>query len=558
MKNCKKAKTNNKPRRCFKNILASLILMLTLSAFFSLNDVVYATTSSLTISVADSIALDLTPKADGSGSFAHSSTSTNTVSISTTNGTGYTLGIKASSNNNNALINSSDSSKIIPSITSSISESTYSSSSTYNNTWGYRPSKLNSSSNSNYLQAPTSASTITTIERTSVANPSTANTYNLAIGARVNSSTTPGSYSNTFVLTVVANPTVYSITYNANGGSDTVTNMPSNITNQQTSSETVNISSIVPVRDGYNFKGWCTTQTEDGGTCSGTAYNPDGGGTDLTWTLDHTASSNSLSLYAIWNVSKNYIQNLTLSQCQVNVGTNGNAANIGDNITVYDKRDENDYTVRYINGECWMTQNLRFQGSSIDTTNTNTNTNKTITWYDLGSTEASSTSEHCNIAYTFDSNWNVIYTSGNGFIYACKHDSGSATNGVWYNFAGASAMTITGVSNSNLTTYDICPKNWHLPTGPSTTANTDYNKLVGNTTSGYQNPTTGFTAFGAVVGGYYNDTSFGNTGYGLWWSATPNGTDIRYGLVYNSRFGFSGSRNIGRYSGVYARCVRSS
>ena len=262
---------------------------------------VYATTSSLTISITDSVALNIV-STSSDGNFATSDTSTNNISVTTTNGTGYQLGIKASTNNSNALINSSDSSKTIPSITASISESTYSSSSSYNNTWGYRPSKLNSSSNSNYLQAPTSSSTITTLDKTSASNPSTANTYNLAIGARVNSSTTPGSYSNTFVLTVVANPAIYSITYNKNT-TDTVSDMPSNVSNQQTSSETVNISNTVPTRDGYNFKGWCTTQTADGGTCSGTTYNPDGGGTALSWTLDQTASSNSLSIYAMWESS---------------------------------------------------------------------------------------------------------------------------------------------------------------------------------------------------------------------------------------------------------------
>ena len=107
--------------------------------------------------------------------------------------------------------------------------------------------------------------------------------------------------------------------------------------------------------------------------------------------------------------------------------------------------------------------------------------------------------------------------------------------------------------------FHRCPKNWHLPTGPSTTINTDYNKLVGNTTSGWQNPTAGLTAFDAVAGGYYANGSFNPTGYGDWWSATANGTAYRYDLNYDSSNGqFSGNVLNYRYLGLFVRCVRSS
>ena len=227
-----------------------LLIVMALCGLIGINSInstnnAYAAASTLTISVADSVGLNIVPTSDN-GTFMTSSTSTNNVSVSTTNGTGYTLGIKASSASSNALVNSSNSSKTIPSITSSISESTYSTSSTYNNTWGYRPSKLNSEANSNYLQAPTSSGTITTIDQTTVANASTTNNYNIAIGARVTNATSSGTYSNAFVLTVVANPSIYSITYNANAGSDTVSDMPTNISNQTTSGTTINISSTTP------------------------------------------------------------------------------------------------------------------------------------------------------------------------------------------------------------------------------------------------------------------------------------------------------------------------
>ena len=177
----------------------SLVLMVAIGGIFIACTSIDASAaaSTLTISVTDNIALDILPTSS-SGTFATSDTSTNNVSVKTTNGTGYTLGIKASTANSNALIKSGDSSKTIPSITAAVSESTFSSSSDYNNKWGYRPSKYGSAANSNYLQAPTST-TATTLDQTSSANASTFNNYNVAIGARVDSATTTGSYSNTCI-----------------------------------------------------------------------------------------------------------------------------------------------------------------------------------------------------------------------------------------------------------------------------------------------------------------------------------------------------------------------
>ena len=549
--------------------VTSLILMLALPLILGLTGAnqAFATTSTLTISVTDSVSLSILPTST-SGIFATSGTSANNISVSTNNGTGYTLGIKASTEGSNALINEDDNTKTIPShsVAAGISESnynddSYASTNNLNNTWGYRPSiywdttnniVIDNTSTNLYFPGPTSTSTPTILDKTSASNPSTVNNYNIAIGARVNSSTASGTYSNTFIITVTANPAIYSITYNANATS--VSNMPSNVVNQETSGETVTLASNTPTRTDYTFEGWCTAQVADGADCTGTSY-----AAGSNWTIDQTAASNSLTLYARWKLNKIYIQDLTLSQCQKNVGMDGNPAGIGDNITVYDKRDENDYAVRYINGLCWMTQNLRFQGSSINSMDTNINIAKTLTWYNLAGTEGSSSSGHCYGDATFDSNWNLIWV-GNGWNYLCKQDSGDVIIGVWYNYAGATAGTITGTNNSTKASYDICPKNWHIPSGPSTTVDTEYNKLVGNTISGYQDSTAGLAAFGAVVGGYYYNGSLNGTNSGYWWSSAMYNAENRYRLAYySSDDQFKGDYYYDpRYLGVHIRCVRSS
>ena len=216
--------------------------------------------------------------------------------------------------------------------------------------------------------------------------------------------------------------------------------------------------------------------------------------------------------------------------------------NEGDTTILPDARDDNEYTIKKINGQYWMTQNLRFTGTSVLSATSNVTSDKTLTYYSLASAD-SSYSGHCD--------------STNGYNNACIKDSGYTSTGVWYNYYAATAGTVSGSSNSTATSQDICPKNWHLPTGPNTTSGTDFNKLVGNTTSGWQATTTGLTAFGAVAGGYYNSGSLYSTGLGRWWSATASSTASRYYLLYDSSNGqFSGNDSSSRYSGNFVRCVK--
>ena len=282
---------------------------------------------------------------------------------------------------------------------------------------------------------------------------------------------------------------------------------------------------------GYEFSSWAATAGSLGSTTTAsTTYS-----TTTAATLTLTGKSSIISL--------GYMQDLTIDSCKV-ATTSGYVAT--------DKRDGKVYSVRYINDYCWMTQNLAYVGDTgsasgkmtIGDSNSNV-ANKSIDLYSLNSSDAGSFgaySGHCD--------------STNGYNYACIYDSGSTTTGVWYNYYAATAGAITGSSNSTAATKDICPAGWHLPTGPNTTSGTDIHKLVGNTTSDWQNPTTGLTAFSAVAGGFYNGGSLRNTGRGYWWSATAINTTNRYSLVYDSSNGqFYGGSSYYRYYGVYVRCV---
>src|SRR5699024_10520410 len=94
-------------------------------------------------------------------------------------------------------------------------------------------------------------------------------------------------------------------------------------------------------RTGYAFTGWNTAA--DG---SGTSY-----ADAADYTVTPATGDATVTLYAQWGPS---IQDFANAQCQ-SLASNGN-------YTVYDTRDGSDYTVRYINGACWMTSNLRLSG----------------------------------------------------------------------------------------------------------------------------------------------------------------------------------------------------
>jgi uncharacterized protein (TIGR02145 family) len=190
-------------------------------------------------------------------------------------------------------------------------------------------------------------------------------------------------------------------------------------------------------------------------------------------------------------------------------------ASSGCDKTLTDGRDGATYTTATIAGTCWMTQNLRFTGTSLTTDTSNVSTNKTLSYGDL--------------------------TSGNSYTEPRIHNSGDTTTGVWYNFcaAGANESNACNNSGSYSSSYDICPKNWHLPTNSQFSGITSYKD-----------------AFSPVEGGYYNSGSLSSTGLGIWWSATAYNASYQHYLLYNGSSLSTNSDNK-RY-GYYVRCVRSS
>ena len=214
-----------------------------------------------------------------------------------------------------------------------------------------------------------------------------------------------------------------------------------------------------------------------------------------------------------------YLQDFTLEECQEYA--------TDENYTLYDRRDNNDYTVRYIEGACWMTQNLRITGT-INSEDSNFSTYSSV-----------------NVCE------NDLLGGGSVDQPQC-HNSGNTTAGVWYNFAAASART-NSVSTSPYV-EDICPAGWSLPSysdngvagsanSLANTASTSIAKFSPSTAGSY-NATGGFSA--GNKGTYWTNEGSSSSHYYLYYQVGEAGESDRFVLL----------SHVGQGWGFHVRCVR--
>ena len=295
------------------------------------------------------------------------------------------------------------------------------------------------------------------------------------------------------VRCIRSNPGTLTINFDGNGSTG-----GSTASQQIAAGNTASLNSNGFTRTGYVFTGWNTAA--DG---SGTSYTD---GAD--YTVTPATGDVTVTLYAQWAPP---MQDFTLAQCQ-SLASDAN-------YTVADSRDGSDYTVRYINGACWMTQNLRLSGGR---TLTSVDSNVTRNWsFPTGS-----------------------LTSGDTYTEARSTISSNTSYGGYYNYCAASAGTVCSQTQANAS-QDICPKGWRLPTYNEQSGFTSY------TSASYA------SAFSPVYSGYYYGSSLVSTGsYGYWWSATAISSTRQYNLNYRSGRLYTVGSN--KYYGYSVRCIRSS
>ena len=396
--------------------------------------------STVSITIPSTIEMDVAPTT--SGTFT---STTSTLNITTNNPSGYDLYLSAA-DGDNVLRNQN------PSVQNTIKPTTDGVTSTTmpNNTWGYNLSGGSST------QIPDTYNAVPkdgTIALDSTTAPSTTN-YNLTFGAKVDTSIASGTYSSEVIISAVAKPVLITINFNGNGATS-----GSKSPIQVTVGGQVKLPANTYTKTDEVFTGW-NTQADGGGT----SYDDQA---TYTASTDPSESDLNVTLYAQWGPNVQYMQNFTNAQCQ-SLASNAN-------YTVYDSRDDNDYTVRYINGACWMTQNLRLPGGTMLTTSDSNVTRN----------------------YTLPNSSTSGFTS---YTVANMYNGTDTTYGAYYSYCTASAGTVCSQTKQGAT-QDICPRGWKLPT------KTQFDAIAGN--SSYS------SAFSPVYSGYYYYSSLDDTGSGV-------------------------------------------
>ena len=211
------------------------------------------------------------------------------ITVTTNNYTGYTLRIRASSDDE-------DGTKLVygdNAIESISSASTAEEFGSQN--WGILPSKYNSSENLLYQPAPTIEGAV--LDVTDSPNEE-ANAYTLAFGVKVDGLLPVGTYNNTFIIEASGNPASYTIDYDDAGGA--IINTPDDEWGSSTEAE-VYISEQIPERTGYDYVSWCSgdiTTVNGVDSCSGTTYQP-GDAIYLS-----KLASNDIRLKSMWSPTR--------------------------------------------------------------------------------------------------------------------------------------------------------------------------------------------------------------------------------------------------------------
>lgn len=528
---------------------------------------------SLSMANDSEVNIDITPTATQT---IYSATNNLSVTNSCTAGATITMNTNSEATNSLVRSGSDTATKEIPATTTTSLD---------DNSWGYA---LNNSST--YYAVPKKGAPAATIYNGTAAQ-TTALTVPVKFGVKVDNNIPSGTYTNDVIYTMTPNAgcLTYSVTWDLDGGTAASgKTYPTSLA----WGATVNLKELKPTRDGYTFAGWTNgssnytgnetsanlnsgnattvtvkakwtatnytiSYTLNSGSVSGnpTSYNIE----TATFTLNNptrsgynftgwsgtgiSGKSTSVSIAKGSTGDRNYTANWEvactgigcISTMQAMTSALCSATATGTSKTLTDTRDNKTYTVKKLaDGKCWMTQNLRLIG-------------KTLTSSDSNISASSWTLPAANWSGSTDST--AKYTN------AYTYDTGNTDYGVYYNYAAATAGTISGTSNSTEATYDICPKGWKLPSQSQQAALLSaYN--VTNDAAGstiMRSAPLNFVYSGNIAYASTSPSYQGTSGH--WWSSTANSTTNRYRIYIASSIANATNGNTYRRSGLSVRCV---
>ena len=450
-----------------------------------------------------------------------------TISVSTTSPTGYIVNF-STAGATTSLVHQNNPSLTIPTFTLPSGTAILPA----NNTgYGYGYS---TDDGTYYRPAPSPSGSGDTIFTTVTPG---SNTHTLTYGVYPSDSTAAGTYTNSYVIAVVANTTgpcpTETICYHGNGDDGT-----GSMENQQAaSSSSATLVASNFSRSGYGFVGW---NTESDG--SGTTYGPN----ETITTGD--LSGLGMDLYAKWIPATDIIQNWT--GCE--------NLNVGDVTALRDMRDNEVYTVAKLgDGRCWMTENLRLNPSTA--TISKSNTNSPTGDFTLRAPSSSTTSTMCNsndsacidkIAYNVNNtNRDLIAnynTNGNSYSWY--------SYGLNYNWYTATAGNGTYSTQGNSVQGDICPAGWHLPTGNKNGDFWNLNRAINNSSTSSDAKFRKYPNNFLWSGDYNTNTTSGRGIQGRYWSATPSSNSNAYRLG-NSSTTLTVDKNYNKWAAFAVRCI---
>ena len=242
--------------------------------------------------------------------------------------------------------------------------------------------------------------------------------------------------------------------------------------------------------------------------------------------------------------------------------------NVGDTATVYDNRDEEEYTIaKLADGKYWMTENLNLAGgTALDSTNTDMNAGanmSTSNGFQAGNKlPASSTAGFSSNTMAY------VYNSGNNTT-TCNSNTPCNSYYSWTAATLGSGLNIT--TDNTDADSSICPKGWRLPKSRTTSATnwqtvSDFYALahqygLDSTTSTSESDNGFYTQAGPgttpnflLAGRYYNGQFYRGGSYGDYWSATSSSSTLARGLSFLSSIVYSAGISY-RYHGFSVRCV---
>ena len=276
----------------------------------------------------------------------------------------------------------------------------------------------------------------------------------------------------------------------------------------------------------------------DGETTSlkfGTRINAQQPAGNYTTTINFVATAKPLA--------EEYMQTVTSSTLATRMSA------VGSTTVLYDNRDDNMYTIGKLkDGKYWMLDNLSLDPTDLNGGVTLSSANTHMPAEDTAGFGAAFTASMIKTdgftSYTVP----MINTASKAKTYS--YGDGQGQVGVYYNYCAATVGTYCYDSSSGTgnAQYDICPKNWRMPTSAEYVAL--YGAYAGdNQVSLFKN-----ALRTPLSGNFYVSSASYQGSYGVFWSSTRYNASSMYGLRVNAS-DVNPQNSGSRLHGFSVRCV---